>query len=94
VADCNESLRLLPGDGEALGYRGLAYLKMKRLDLALADYDAALQANPKNAFSLYGRGVAKRLNGHQAGANSDIAAAEQINPDIAADFERYGVRAR
>jgi len=69
VADCNESVRLRPGDADMLGNRGLAYLKMKKLDLALADYEAALQANPKNAFSLYGRGIAKRLKGDKAGAD-------------------------
>jgi tetratricopeptide (TPR) repeat protein len=35
VADCNESVRLRPGDADMLGNRGLAYLKMKKLDLAL-----------------------------------------------------------
>jgi hypothetical protein len=48
----------LTGD-DALRIRGLVYLKLKKLDLALTDYDAALQANPKNAFSLGGgRGAA------------------------------------
>jgi tetratricopeptide (TPR) repeat protein len=93
MADCNESLRLRPGDGNTLGTRGLVYLKLKKLDLALADYDTALQADPKDAFSLYGRSIAKRLNGDEAGANVDIAAAKRISPDIAEDFERYGVRA-
>jgi tetratricopeptide (TPR) repeat protein len=92
VADCNEALRLRPG-GDALRIRGLVYLKLKKLDLALTDYDSALQANPKSAFSLYGRGIAKRLNGDEPGAIADIAAAEQITPDIAADFGRYGVSA-
>jgi tetratricopeptide (TPR) repeat protein len=92
VVDCNESLRLRPGDGNTLGNRGLAYLKLKKLDLALTDYDASLQANP-NASALYGRGIAKRLRGDKAGADADIAAAEQISPDIAEDFERYGVDA-
>ena len=91
VADCNEALRLRPGDGDALGNRGLAYLKLRELDRALADFDAALQANPKDASALYGRGMAKRLNGDKIGTDADIAAAQQIRPDIAADFERYGV---
>ena len=93
MADCNESLRLRPGNGNTLGTRGLVYLKLKKLDLALNDYDSALQTNPKNAFSLYGRGIVKRLNRDEAGAIADIAAAEQIRPDIAADFGRYGVSA-
>jgi tetratricopeptide (TPR) repeat protein len=92
VVDCNEALRLRLGD-DAFSIRGLVYLKLKKLELALTDYDSALQANPKNAFSLYGRGIAKRWNGDEAGAIADISAAEQIMPDIAADFGRYGVSA-
>jgi Flp pilus assembly protein TadD len=91
VADCNESLRLRPGDGDTLANRGLAYLKLEKLDLALADYDTAVQANPNNSSSLYGRGMAKWLKGDKAGADADIAAAKQISHDIAEDFERYGV---
>lgn len=64
------------------------------MDLALADDDAAMAANPKNAFALYGRSIAKQLKGDTAGANADIAAARQINPGIANEFERYyGVHA-
>jgi tetratricopeptide (TPR) repeat protein len=84
------------GNGNTLGSRGLVHLKLKELDSALADYDAALKADSKNAFSLYGRGMAKRLKADKAGADADadIAAAEQISPDIAEDFERYDVSAR
>jgi hypothetical protein len=42
-----------------------------------------VRADPKNAVALYGRGMAKQLKGDKAGANADIAAAKQINPDIA-----------
>lgn len=37
--------------------------------------------------------MAKRMEGDNEGASADIAAAKQISPDIAADFERYGVPA-
>jgi tetratricopeptide (TPR) repeat protein len=84
-------LRLQPGVGATLDSRALAYLKLNKLELALADYDAALQANPKNPSSLYGRGMAKWLKGDKVGADADIAAAKQISPDVAEDFERYGV---
>jgi tetratricopeptide (TPR) repeat protein len=94
IADCNESLRHQPGDGGTLNARGTAYLKLDQLDLALADFDTVLRADPKNAFSLYGRGTAKGLKGDQAGADADIAAAKQISPDIAEDFEFLGVPAR
>jgi hypothetical protein len=68
-----------------------ALVKLKKLDLALIGFDAAQQANPRYASSLYGRGIAKRLKGDEAGASADIAAAKQISPEIAEDFERYGV---
>ena len=91
MADCNESLRVRPGDGNALRSRGLVHLKLKELDSALADYDGTLKADTKDAFSLYGRGTAKRWKGDATGADADIAAAEQIRAGIAADFERYGL---
>jgi tetratricopeptide (TPR) repeat protein len=93
MADCDESLRLRPGEAGALSARGLVHVKLKELDLALADYDAALRVDPKNAFCLYGRRMAKQLMGDQAGADADIAAAKQIYPDIAGDFQRYLVAA-
>jgi Flp pilus assembly protein TadD len=93
VADCNESLRLRPDDGNTLDSRGFAYLKWEKADLALADYDAALRADPRSDSSLYGRGMARQLKGDKAGADADIAAAKQISPDIAKEFERDGLRA-
>ena len=93
MADCGESLRLRPGEAGALSACGLVHAKLKELDLALADYDAALRVDPKNAFCLYGRGMAKQLMGDKAGADADIAAAKQIYPDIAGDFQRYLVAA-
>ena len=60
-----------------LDSRGLVKLK---LSLAIDDYDAALKLNPKQASSLYGRGIAKLRSGSSAAGNSDIAAAKAINP--------------
>jgi regulator of sirC expression with transglutaminase-like and TPR domain len=40
LADCDESLRLRPGNANTLASRGFAYLKLKRYDAAIADYDA------------------------------------------------------
>ena len=74
MADCNESLRVRPGDGNALRSRGLVHLKLKEVDSALADYDAALKADSKDAFSLYGRGTAKRWKGDATGADADVEA--------------------
>jgi len=64
------------------------YLKMKNFAAAIADYDAVLQANPKSASSLYGRGLAKRIEG---GGDADMSAAERIDPNIRASFTKYDV---
>jgi Flp pilus assembly protein TadD len=49
---------------------------------ARADYDKALQLNPKNPYTLFARGVLKKKMGDEAGGDADIARARQIKPDI------------
>ena len=90
--DCNEALRLRPGDGDTLNSRGLVQLKLEAFDLSVADYSAAIAQNPKDASSLYGRGIAKLKSGDSTGGDADIAAAKAIKPDIADVYAGYGVR--
>jgi tetratricopeptide (TPR) repeat protein len=92
VADCNESLRLRPGDAETFDSRGFAYLKLGDFEKSIADYDAALKIDPKKAYSLYGRGFAKQKKGDQADGDADMSAAKAIRADIADIFTRYGVK--
>ena len=65
---------------------------MGSLDKAIADYDAALRIRPKHANSLYGRGVAKRQKGDEAGGEADFAEAQAIRPSIVDEMSRYGVK--
>jgi hypothetical protein len=67
------------------------YLRLSRLDDAVADYDEALRRKPKQAGSLYGRGLAKLKKGDAAGSEADIAGAKAIQADVAEKFARYGV---
>jgi tetratricopeptide (TPR) repeat protein len=91
LADCNESLRLRPNDGNMLNSRGLVEFKLGAFDAAIADYGVAIAQNAKDADSLYARGVAKLKKGDTAAGNADIAAAKAIKPDIAAISARYGI---
>jgi tetratricopeptide (TPR) repeat protein len=75
-----------------LDSRGLVNLKLSLYTAAIDDYDAALKLNPKQASSLYGRGIAKLMSGSSAAGNSYIAAAKAINPGIADEFGGYGIR--
>jgi tetratricopeptide (TPR) repeat protein len=60
-------------------------------DKAIEDYDAALKANPKIAWSLYGRGLARRHKGLATAAEADLKAAAAIQPDIAERARKAGV---
>ena len=91
LADCNQALRLMPKNAATLGSRAFVFLKMSRFDAAVSDYDAALQINPKGAFALYGRGLA-RLQNDDAAGESDIAAAKTLQADIAEEYARYGLQ--
>jgi tetratricopeptide (TPR) repeat protein len=91
VTDCTEALGIARNDANIMDSRGFVYLRLSRLDDALADYDEALRLNPKQAGSLYGRGLAKLKKGDAAGGEADIAAAKAIQVDIAEEFARYGV---
>jgi hypothetical protein len=58
-------------------------LRLSRLDDAVADYSEALRSKPKQAGSLYGRGLAKLKKGDAAGSEADIAGARAIQADVA-----------
>jgi tetratricopeptide (TPR) repeat protein len=90
LADCNEALRLIPGNASTHDSRGFIFLKMTNFDAAVSDYDAALQVDPKLAFALYGRGLARLRNEDPAG-EADITAAKALQADIAEEYARYGI---
>jgi tetratricopeptide (TPR) repeat protein len=91
LADCNEAVRLAPPRHPlGLNCRGFAYLKMKQLDSAIAEFDAAQKIAPKSAVAFYGRGLAKRLKGDAAGGNADIATALTIDAQAVSEAKRLG----
>ena len=70
---------------------GFAYAANGDNDRAIEDYNEALKLNPKQALSLFGRGLAKLKKGDASGGEADIAAAKVIQTNIAEVFGRYGV---
>jgi tetratricopeptide (TPR) repeat protein len=91
LADCNESLRLRSDNPGALAARAFVHLKSRRADDAIADYNAELHRRPRDAYSLFGRGLARYLKGDQAGAARDIAAARAAKPDIEGYMAKLGL---
>jgi len=66
-------------------------VRLRNYPAAIADYDAALAANPDQANSLYARGIAKIRSGNANAGNADIAEAVKNDPNIAATMTRLGV---
>lgn len=91
VEDCTTALRLDPDSSAYLDSRGLANLRLGRLDAAVADFDRALVISPHLPASLFGRAVARALQGNAAGSRADLEAAERELPDIRRRYARYGV---
>ena len=92
LSDCDEALRLRPNDALTMGSRGFVYFRLNRLDDAIANYDASLKINSGNAYSLYGRGIAKLLKGDTAAGNADITAAKAAQANIAEEFAKYDIK--
>jgi hypothetical protein len=64
---------------------------MGDLDHAIADYDEVLKLEPKTAWSLYGRGVARRHKGMAKEGDADVAAAAAIAPDLPDRAKKLGI---
>jgi tetratricopeptide (TPR) repeat protein len=81
------------GQAKALIHKDscLVRLRMGDWDRAIADYDESLRLAPKSAWSLFGRGIAKRHKGLAAEAQKDIDAAAEIAPTLAARAKRAGI---
>jgi len=62
--------------------RGLSYVKTAQYARAIADLDKAIASNPRDASSLYNRGVAKQQAGDRAGGDVDVARARSMDPNV------------
>jgi tetratricopeptide (TPR) repeat protein len=89
LKDCDAALRRAKS-GAYFDSRGLVELRLGQYDKAIADYSAALQLSPKSAWSLYGRGLARRhLN--DAASKSDLDAAVAIDPTLPSRAQKLGI---
>jgi tetratricopeptide (TPR) repeat protein/predicted aspartyl protease len=93
--DCNSAFRMSSKSGnlmaQILNSRGLVRLRLGDYDKSIADYDASLKLYPQDAWSLYGRGVAKMRRNKAAEGEADIADAKKLWPNVADEFTRRGI---
>ena len=93
VADLTRTLELAPADAQALSDRGIAhYLKGDPASrkLALADYDAAIQANPNHAEALNNRAWAVFQAGRAADALTDANRSIEADPTNGYAYDTRG----
>ena len=76
------ALALDPGLASANRLLGDIFMTRRQYDLALAEYDRAIAANPSDADSYASRGDGLMWVGDQAAAVASLAAAEKLNPGI------------
>lgn len=91
--DCRKAIRR---DGEKPAYLdslGLVELRLGHHPESIKAYDKALAAQPRLAWSLYGRGLAKIRSGQAEAGNADLAAAAAIYPRIGELAGLYGLAA-
>lgn len=84
MEDFTQALALMPPSKrvEVLANRAYCYLKLEKLDLALADYTAVIDAGARKETSYYDRAVVRLKLNDKAGAISDMEGALRINPNF------------
>jgi len=94
--DCSHAMRLEdkkePRYVTALAFRGLAYVRLGKLDRAVEDFDAAIKLNPKAAAAYYGRGLVEARHNKSEQSNADFAEARKIAPKIEELYEPLGLK--
>jgi tetratricopeptide (TPR) repeat protein/predicted aspartyl protease len=95
MKDCNAALRRAdkssPLYAAVADSRGLVFLRMGDYGKSIADYDASLKINAKNAWSLYGRGIDKLRMQKASDGDADVAQATALWPRVAEEFKRRGI---
>ena len=95
MKDCDSALKRATKASafyaEVSATRALLLFRLGDYDKSIADYDASLKINPKNAFALYGRGIDKLRKQKAPEGQADIAQAIALSPKIADGFARNGV---
>jgi tetratricopeptide (TPR) repeat protein len=95
LSDCNAALKSSgksgPYKAQALNGRGLVRLRLGEYGKSIADYDDSLKLYSKDAWVLYGRGLAKIRENKAAEGKVDTAAATALWPPIEEEFKRRGI---
>lgn len=78
-----EVIKTDPQDANALSQRGIAYLNIEKLELSLADMNAAVEHDPEYSFRYQSRGYLKARMKDYEGALADYQKAVDLDPNDA-----------
>lgn len=88
---CVDTANLTPGQrATVLINRGNAYFRLGEQEMAAADFDRAIDLNPKSATAYYNRGLAAFVIGRYDDAIADSTEAIRLDPTMAAAFYNRG----
>jgi len=91
---CDRAVALKPEASNYLDSKATLLLRQGEWDKAIKIYDEALKLEPKNAHSLYGRGVASQERCHCETGIADMQKALNLRSDVQRSYERMGFEAR
>ncbi|MBO9575814.1 MAG: DUF3857 domain-containing protein [Sphingobium sp.] len=92
LEECEAALKEQPDSAAILDSKAFVLLRLGRLDEAISVYDGALARAPEMAVSLFGRAIAWSRKGDRQRAQTDLAAALKLDPNVQVRFEGYGVK--
>ncbi|HUG73411.1 MAG TPA: tetratricopeptide repeat protein, partial [Steroidobacteraceae bacterium] len=91
LQECDLRLASTPECAHCLDSRAFVLLRMGRLQEAIQYYDRAIALEPRNAASLYGRGIARIRHGEREAGERDLVTARQRSALVEAMFTQMGV---
>lgn len=92
VEDCTKAMELSENPADLLDSRGLVHLQMGNNDLAITDFNTALELSPRNAPSYYQRAIAHAREGRAEESADDMAAAKHYDRNVAGVFLHFGLK--
>jgi tetratricopeptide (TPR) repeat protein/predicted aspartyl protease len=93
LKDCNAAISRggKPSNPDFLDNLALVRFRLGDYDKSIGGYDAALKIRPKNAWTLYGRGLARLKKNDRSEGEADIAEANAIAPGVAEAYKKIGL---
>lgn len=92
LADCNKAIELDSDPAMYMDSRALVYFRSGRLKEAMADYEAALAAEPEQTASLYMASIVADRMGDKGKAAALSKAAKTVYPDVGHFYAQFGIK--